>query len=430
MIKFSEIGLQEKLLLQLKENNYNTLTPIQEKIIPAIQNGNDVLGCSQTGSGKTGAFLIPIISDMMVDKNKKAIIITPTRELAIQIMDNIKIFCGTSKSITKALLIGGASIQNQYMSIRNGNTRLIVGTPGRINDFLASEKLKIDDFNILVLDEMDRMLDMGFSSQIDKIISNIKVERQTMLFSATMSKKIEKITNKYLKNPVVIKIGETNQPSVNISQDIVEIENKDKFTKLLEYLKESKLFTIVFIKTKYGTERIANKLDKLGIMAKAIHGDLRQNKRARIIQDFRDKKFNVLIATDVAARGLDIPHVDRVINYDLPQSPEDYIHRIGRCSRGLETKGISISFCNRDDKKLLNNIESLIKNGEYSEIKQEKSNRNGGKMNKKKTLKYDIEGLMATKKRAGNAKRPSTYLVSNTTAKERRERLGLNNKNS
>lgn len=291
MIKFSEIGLQEKLLLQLKENNYNTLTPIQEKIIPAIQNGNDVLGCSQTGSGKTGAFLIPIISDMMVDKNKKAIIITPTRELAIQIMDNIKIFCGTSKSITKALLIGGASIQNQYMSIRNGNTRLIVGTPGRINDFLASEKLKIDDFNILVLDEMDRMLDMGFSSQIDKIISNIKVERQTMLFSATMSKKIEKITNKYLKNPVVIKIGETNQPSVNISQDIVEIENKDKFTKLLEYLKESKLFTIVFIKTKYGTERIANKLDKLGIMAKAIHGDLRQNKRARIIQDFRDKKL-------------------------------------------------------------------------------------------------------------------------------------------
>lgn len=365
-MKFSELGLPEKILNSLAKIEYENLTPIQEQIIPSIQEGRDVLGCSQTGSGKTGAFLVPILSKLIEDKKRKAIVVAPTRELAMQIMDNAKLFLNKDKDINKALIIGGASIRDQLLSIKN-DPRLIIGTPGRINDFLDSGKLVIGDFDILVLDEMDRMLDMGFSVQIDEITKRIAKKRQTMLFSATISKKIEKVTEKYLKDPVVIKIGDTNQPSVNISQEIINAENDEKFAILLEKLRENTTFTLVFVKTKHSTEKIADKLDRENIMAKAIHGDLKQNKRAKIIQDFRDKKFNVLVATDVAARGLDIHHIDTVINYDLPQSPEDYIHRIGRCSRGMEVKGTSISFCCRNEKKLLEAIRSLIKNGEYSE---------------------------------------------------------------
>ncbi len=457
-MKFSELNLPEKILNSLAKIGYENLTPIQEQIIPSIQEGRDVLGCSQTGSGKTGAFLVPILSKLIDDKERKAIVVAPTRELAMQIMDNVKLFLNKDKDIDKALIIGGASIREQLLSIKK-NPRLIVGTPGRINDFLDSGKLDISDFDILVLDEMDRMLDMGFSVQIDEITKRIAKKRQTMLFSATVSKKIEKVTEKYLKNPVVIKVGDTNQPSVNVSQEIIDLENEEKFEVLLEKLRENTTFTLVFVKTKHSTERIADKLEKENIMAKAIHGDLKQSKRAKIIQDFRDKKFNVLVATDVAARGLDIHHIDTVINYDLPQSPEDYIHRIGRCSRGMEVKGTSISFCCRNEKKLLEAIQSLIKNGEYSDEigfndvderpkkrrgrgctsskskngktggnTESNSNKNGGKKksSSEKDSGYDIEGLMGIKKKGvSKPKRQSSYLISKTTAAERRKKLGL-----
>ena len=365
MKKFNEIGLPEKLIAALEKNKYETLTPIQEEIIPAIQAGKDVLGCSQTGSGKTGAFLIPIVAKLIENKNKKAIVVAPTRELAMQIMDNAKLF--TDKNVNKALVIGGASIREQIVSIR-AKPRLIVGTPGRINDFLESGKLDLSEFDTLVLDEMDRMLDMGFSVQIDEILKNISKERQTMLFSATISKKIEKVTSKYLTNPVVVKVGETNQPSANITQEIIEVEDNAKFPTLLEKLKgQNTIFSIVFVKTKYGAEKLAAKLDKEDVLAQPIHGDMKQSKRARIIREYREKKFNVLVATDVAARGLDIHHIDTVVNYDLPQSPEDYIHRIGRCSRGLDVKGCSISFCSREDKSKLRAIRSLIETDDYDE---------------------------------------------------------------
>jgi len=383
-MKFKEIGLHESILKALEKNKYEELTPVQEAVIPAVLDGLDVLGCSQTGSGKTGAFLIPILSKLVESADKKAIIIVPTRELATQTMDNVKMFSENDKGINKALLIGGASIRDQLLLIQK-KPRLIVGTPGRINDFLSSKRLKLDDFSILVLDEMDRMLDMGFSIQIDDIIKSMPSQRQNMLFSATISKKIEKITPKYLRKPLVVKIGEQNKASTNVSQEIINVEDSEKFNILLEKLKEDTIFTLVFVRTKFGTEKLAIKLEKENIMARAIHGDLKQSKRARIIKDFREKKFNVLVATDVAARGLDIHHIDTVINYDLPESPEDYIHRIGRCSRGLEAIGTSISFCGKNDGAKLKAIKSLMSTGDYEEnkeFKKEKGKNRGGNRSK------------------------------------------------
>lgn len=452
-MKFEELDLPKELTIAIEKHGYKNPTPIQEEIIPEILEGNDVIGCSQTGSGKTGAFLIPILGKLISNQKRKAIIVAPTRELAIQIMDNAKLFLTKIKNIPVALLIGGASIKEQLMSIQR-TPRLIVGTPGRINDFLDSKRLNIEDFDILVLDEMDRMLDMGFMCQIDNIVKKLAKNRQTMLFSATVSKKIESATQKYLKDPIIIKIGETNSPSANITQEIIDVENDKKFDLLVEKLKGNTLFTLVFVKTKYSTERIADKLKKSDIMARAIHGDLKQNKRAKIIKDFRDKKFNVLVATDVAARGLDIDHIDTVINYDLPQAPEDYIHRIGRCSRGMEKKGCSISFCNKSDRVILKAIESLIKNGDYSENarvgnkkanKKPRRNKNmenkkietrkdkprrdrlSEKVKNKNTSGYNFDELQPSKNKRGQIKRPTAYSTSNsrTTAFERRKKLGL-----
>lgn len=366
MTKFNEVGLVSKILPAIEKINYENLTPIQEVVIPAILNGKDILACSQTGSGKTGAFLIPLLSKMIENKNKKVLIITPTRELAEQILAVANSLSIKDSGIKKALLIGGKSLALQLKSILE-NPQLIIGTPGRINDFLDSSNLSLEGFDSIVLDEMDRMLDMGFSIQINNILKSVTENRQTMLFSATVSKKIEKTTAKYLKNPVVVKIGEENHPSQNVSQEIINIENSGKFDALLQKLDDPEKFYLIFVAVKRNVERIAKKLISLGIKAEFLHGDIKQSKRSKVIQRFRDKKFNVLVASDVAARGLDINHIDVVINYDLPQSPEDYIHRIGRCSRGLDQKGTSISFCANCDKKRLEAIKSLIESGEYEE---------------------------------------------------------------
>lgn len=438
-MKFEELKIVDSVLEILKENNYIELTPIQEKVIPFIENGSDIIGCSQTGSGKTFAFLLPILSKLIENKQKKAIVVSPTRELAIQIMENVKLLTQNIKKFRKALLIGGASIREQLVAV-NSLPQIIVGTPGRINDFLESGRLKIHDFSMVVLDEMDRMLDMGFSTQIDKIIENIKCKRQTMLFSATMSKKIEKVAEKYLNNPKIVKIGEVNSVAKNVSEEIIEVENNKKFDVLLEKLRENTIFCLIFVKTKLYAEKLAEKLDKANILVKAIHGDIKQSKRAKIIEDFKNKKFNVLVATDVVARGLDIHHIDSVINYDLPQSPEDYIHRIGRCSRGLNSVGKSITFCSSADRKKLEAIQSLLKNGDYDDkdlgytktknkpnsqkpkqknIKKENMKENitkkSKKDNKNKNVKkvgsgYDIDSLMS----GGNknkVKRKGTYFV-------------------
>jgi len=332
MQHFNDLGLPEALNHTLQHMQFTTPTPIQAQAIPHALMGKDILGSAQTGTGKTGAFGIPLVAHLLSNSKGTALVMTPTRELATQVMTQLQAMLGKRSKIKTALLIGGESISRQLQQLRN-HPRLLVGTPGRINDHLERGSLKLHDTNFLVLDETDRMLDMGFTVQIEKILKFVPKTRQTMLFSATLPKNIVKISEKYLNNPVRVAVNPTSSPAANIKHDVVRVSENEKHDRLLSELNTRNGSVILFMKTKYGTERMATKLSKAGYSADAIHGDLRQNKRDRVIANFRNKKYRILVATDVASRGLDIPHIEHVINYDLPQSAEDYIHRIGRTAR-------------------------------------------------------------------------------------------------
>ncbi|MDB5478667.1 MAG: box helicase [Alphaproteobacteria bacterium] len=338
---FSSFGLPEKLMQALVRMNFTTPTPIQSQAIPLAMQGKDILGSAQTGTGKTGAFGIPLIAKLMEDPQACALVMTPTRELAAQVLAALEQMIPVP-NIKTALLIGGEPMPKQFNQLKN-MPRLIVGTPGRINDHLTRGTVKLNRTAFLVLDETDRMLDMGFSVQLEKIAQYLPKQRQTMMFSATMPSSIMKIANSYLHNPQRITVGSTTTPQANIKQELVQVNESDKYSALLSQLENRTGSIIIFVKTKHGTERLADKLCREEHRADAIHGDLQQRKRDRVIQSFRDKKFRVLVATDVAARGLDIPHIEHVINYDLPQVPEDYIHRIGRTARaGAEGSAVNL----------------------------------------------------------------------------------------
>mgnify|MGYP000617856356 CR=1 FL=1 len=359
MTTFSEFGLPEKLLQSLKRMNFDTATPIQEQAIPVALQGTNILGSAQTGTGKTGAFSIPMIARLMESETTTALVLTPTRELAAQVMAAIQQMVPVANMKT-ALLIGGEPMPRQFRQLQ-ANPRIIVGTPGRVNDHLARRTLTLAKCAFLVLDETDRMLDMGFGVQLDKIMETMPRQRQTMMFSATMPSDIVRLSSKYMNKPVRITVGSTVAPAAKIRQEVIHTSEGEKHGKLLEQLASRSGSVIVFVKTKYGTEKLADKLCKAEYSADAIHGDLQQRKRDRVIQNFRDQKFRILVATDVAARGLDIPHIEHVINYDLPQCPEDYIHRVGRTARA-ESTGTAITFINEKDQKKFFDIESLIGN--------------------------------------------------------------------
>ena len=333
--QFTQFQLPEKLIHALDRIGFTTPTPIQEQAIPVAMAGQDIIGSAQTGTGKTGAFGIPLIAQLMTQPHAHALILTPTRELATQVMATLQQFIPVP-TIKTALLIGGEAMPKQFRQLQQ-NPRLVIGTPGRVHDHLERGTLKLVHTSFLVLDETDRMLDMGFGVQLDKIMRYMLKKRQTMMFSATMPSNIMALSQKYLTNPVRLTVGAVNTPMVQIEQQTIHTSEAEKYTKLQEQLTMREGTIIVFVKTKFGTERLARRLTQAGYHADAIHGDLSQSRRDRVIASFRDKKFRVLVATDVAARGLDIPHIAHVINYDLPQSPEDYIHRIGRTARAGAT---------------------------------------------------------------------------------------------
>ncbi len=332
MENFNGFGLPTELSDSLARMNFTTPTPIQIKAIPLAIQGRDILGSAQTGTGKTGAFAIPLISKLMNSSRGSAIVLTPTRELAVQVEAAIKAMLGQQIKIRTALLIGGEPMPKQYAQIK-ARPRIIVGTPGRINDHLERGTLQLHDASFLVLDEMDRMLDMGFGIQIDAILKFMPKEKQTLLFSATIPDEIARVAKKYLVNPERVAMGETSKPALNIKQDIINTSEADKYIELLKELEARVGTVIIFAKTKRNTEKLAEKLVKKGYKADYIHGDLKQQRRDRVIKSYREEKFRILVATDIAARGLDVPHIKHVINYDLPQCPEDYIHRIGRTAR-------------------------------------------------------------------------------------------------
>ena len=355
---FNEFPLPEAIQHKLEALKFKTPTAIQQRAIPVALSGKDILGSAQTGTGKTAAFSIPLLTKVMNNAEVRGLIVTPTRELAMQVDAQIRMLLSLKSKIRSVVLIGGASMDRQVQMLSK-NPRIIVGTPGRIIDHLERNSLDLSTYNYVVLDETDRMLDMGFSAPIAKIFDNVAVERQTLLFSATLPKGIEKASAKYLNNPARIEIGQANSASQNIVQTTEFVSKEGKFEALVHALRQHEESAIVFMNSKFATEKLAKRLKASDISASAIHGDLRQNKRERVILGLRNNKFRVLVATDVAARGIDIPHIHQVINFDLPRQTEDYIHRIGRTGRN-GANGLALNLVTTSDKGKLAEIDELL----------------------------------------------------------------------
>ena len=358
MNNFDDLLIENKLKKSIQFADFKTPTPIQSQSIPVSLTGRDILGTAQTGTGKTLAFTIPMINKLIKDKQAMALIVCPTRELATQVMQAVLKLNVREIGIGNALLIGGESMQKQLRKLNN-RARIIVGTPGRINDHLQRKSLNLSKVNYLVLDETDRMLDMGFTPQIELILKFIPKEHQTLLFSATLPDNILRISQKYLNNPERISVGSLSSPIEKIKQETFEVTQDKKYSELINQLVERSGSILVFVKTKHGADKIVKRLKDDGHKADAIHGNLRQSKRDRVITGFRNGNTRILIATDVAARGLDIPLIQHVINYDLPQVPEDYVHRIGRTGRAGK-EGSALTFLTPSDRSMWNSISRLI----------------------------------------------------------------------
>ncbi len=364
-MQFDELKIIQPVLKALKEENYAVPTSIQEKAIPLIIDRKDVLGSAQTGTGKTAAFAIPILQHLYNDRqnyNKprkiNALIITPTRELAIQIGESFSTY-GKYTGIKNTVVFGGVSQAAQTNALRQG-VDILVATPGRLLDLMNQGFIKLKDVEYFVLDEADRMLDMGFINDIRKIIEKLPVKRQSLFFSATMPDNIVALSKKILHNPVKVEINAVSSTADTLKQYLYYTNKQDKKNLLLHILKDRKIEQVLmFSRTKHGADRIAKHLTKKKILSAAIHGDKAQNHRQKVLNKFKDGELRVLVATDIAARGIDIDKLKYVINYDIPNLPETYVHRIGRAGRAGD-EGISISICEPEENTYVKDIEKLI----------------------------------------------------------------------
>lgn len=365
MTTFADLGLSPKLVQALAATNLQTPTPIQAQAIPPIMAGRDLMGLAQTGTGKTAAFGLPLLHRILDighppgPRNIRALILAPTRELATQIKDNLETFTkGTAVKVV--MVVGGASVNRQAMSLAKG-ADVLVATPGRLIDLIERNDVNLEKCGYLVLDEADHMLDMGFIHALRRIAKHIPLRRQTMMFSATMPKDIEEIADAYLRDPVRVQVSPPGKPADKITQGVHYIPNGDK-AKLLEsyLLKHPGEQALVFSRTKHGADKLAKVLGGWGFKVGAIHGNRSQNQRDRILTEFKAGEVDVLVATDVAARGIDIPTVRHVYNYDMPNVPENYVHRIGRTARA-GAEGSSVSFCAPAEMGELQAIEKILK---------------------------------------------------------------------
>jgi ATP-dependent RNA helicase DeaD len=405
MKNFKLLKIEDLLKFSLERMEFNVPTPIQAMAIPVALEGKDILGTAQTGTGKTLAFSIPLVNKLILDKNAFALVMCPTRELATQVMAAIKSIIGEKINVKTALLIGGESMQKQLRQLRN-RSRVIVGTPGRINDHLKRKSLNLSATKYLVLDETDRMLDMGFTPQIEMILKFVPKIHQTLLFSATLPQNILRISERYLNKPERISAGSTSVPISKIKQETLQVYKENKYNELIDQFLARKGSILVFVKTKRSADKMVKRLKEEDHSADAIHGDLRQSKRDRVINSFRKGLKRILIATDVAARGLDIPLIQHVINYDLPQVPEDYIHRIGRTARA-GSAGSALTFLTQDDRSMWNSISKLIDPNFKAETasfrknsQREKNKRNKSPYNKKRKFKDQKKYSFGVKSRS------------------------------
>ena len=360
-MKFNELKIQKNILRALREAGYEKPTPIQEEAIPPVLEGRDLLGCAQTGTGKTCAFSVPIIQRLCREEGKpgviRALILTPTRELALQIYENVCQYARYTPC-TSAVIFGGVSQVPQVEAIQRG-ADILIATPGRLWDLMGQNIVKLNRVECFVLDEADRMLDMGFFPDVKRIIKYLPAKRQTLLFSATIPKEIAALADSLLKKPVRVSITPSAKPVEKIEQKVYFVEKAEKRELLADIIRQSNVHqTLVFTRTKHGADRVARDLNRAGIKAKSIHGDKSQNQRQRALNEFKECKIAVLVATDIAARGIDINELPLVINFDLPNIPETYVHRIGRTGRAGQ-EGTAISFCDKSERPYLADIEKL-----------------------------------------------------------------------
>ena len=358
---FQDLPLQPAILKAVAEAGYTSPSPIQAGAIPPVLAGRDLLGCAQTGTGKTAAFALPILQNLSAQTPQRpcirALILTPTRELALQIGDSFSAY-GRHLKLRHTVIFGGVGQQPQVEALRRG-VDILIACPGRLNDLIGQRLIDLSGIEIFVLDEADRMLDMGFVHDVKKVIAKLPRRRQTLLFSATMPKEIEDLADSLLHDPAVVKVDPVSSTVDRIDQKLYFVEKKQKI-ELLAYLLQDKSIVnaLVFSRTKHGADRIARLLNKAGITAAAIHGNKSQTARVNALEGFKAGKTRVLVATDIAARGIDISELSHVFNYDLPEVPETYVHRIGRTARA-GADGVAISFCSTEEREYLAGIEKL-----------------------------------------------------------------------
>lgn len=377
---FKDLGLDEQLLRNLKSEGYTHPTPIQEQAIPIVLQGDDLIGCAQTGTGKTAAFSLPILQYLLEtpqDNSKsrriRALVLSPTRELAIQIAENVDKYARQT-GLRSAILFGGVPMHAQLAGLRHG-ADILIATPGRLLDFANQGLVTIHNIEICVLDEADRMLDMGFIHDMKRIMAMLPKERQTLLFSATMSREVRDIADQFLYEPQQITVAPPKDTR-SIEEKFYMVEKPGKVDLLRHLIREHSIKKgIVFTRTKYGADKLAKLLERASISTGAIHGNKTQNERQRVLEDFKRGRIHILVASDIAARGIDIDDITHVFNYEIPEQAETYVHRIGRTGRAGST-GIAISFCGREERKYLNGIErmmnkrlSIVEEHPYSHVK-------------------------------------------------------------
>ncbi|MET0466387.1 MAG: DEAD/DEAH box helicase [Chitinophagaceae bacterium] len=369
-MSFNDLSLIEPILTALGEEGYTTPTPIQQQAIPSVLARKDLLGCAQTGTGKTAAFSLPLLQLMHEEQKAerasgrgaqrriRALILTPTRELAIQIEQSLKAY-GRHLDLRHLVIFGGVSQYHQVGALRQG-VDILVATPGRLLDLMNQRFISLQDISYFILDEADRMLDMGFVHDVRRIIAKLPAKRQTLFFSATMPPEIQQLANILLQQPVKVEVTPVSSTAETIQQHLYYVEKQNKRPLLAHILGDESIKTaLVFSRTKHGADKIARELSKAGIRAEAIHGNKSQNARQAALHNFKTRRTRILVATDIAARGIDIDELTHVINYDLPNVPETYVHRIGRTGRA-GANGIAFSFCDYEEKIYLKDIQKLI----------------------------------------------------------------------
>jgi ATP-dependent RNA helicase RhlE len=360
---FKTFGLSDPLVQGILAVGYTAPTEIQSEVIPAAIEGRDIIGCAQTGTGKTAAFVLPILNRLSHEKSTKkkgikSLIITPTRELAVQIEKAIVDY-GRFLHLRTLAVYGGVSIEGQFKALRRG-VDIVVATPGRLMDHMQRRTIDLRNIEVLVIDEADRMFDMGFINDVRKIVSALPQNRQTMLFSATISSEVKVLASGIQKSPKIIQIGQQHNPIETITQHLYPVQKEQKMSLLLYMLQNWKMYSVlVFSRTKHGADKICHYLERAGIISVAIHSGRTQGQRQRAMDGFKNGKYQVMVATDIAARGIDVTGISHVINFDVPAFAEDYIHRIGRTGRATAT-GDAITFVSREEHKYLYQIEKFI----------------------------------------------------------------------